>query len=458
MRKLLTTLFAVLQAHAMPALEMMLVFLIAACDEAMVPEAPKLSQWVTGETRPSSDEPDAPSLIQEDSVRNAYEETGLPVCYITTADSADITSRTAYVVASMRIEALGQVVFEDSLLSIRGRGHASWTDSPKHPYRLKLSHKAELLGLTANKHFALLSNYVDKSLMRAAIGFRIGELLECGWTPQSRFVELVLNGKHQGCYQLTEAVKEGKDRICIDKTGFIAEYIYPDRVAEEQVYFQTMGSGYFFKFKYPDEKDMTDERLSYAANELNQFERALNRPLKAHEYAEHVDVVSWAKWYYQQQLMMLEEFNLYVVKYDDTSVSRLALGPLWDFDWSLGSGYYDGEERPNPNHHLVATQYFRRLSADSLFMAEVMRLHRKYGPRVREGVMRYYDELSGLLRKSQALNFERWPILNERISIGAWPLGSWEKEVACDRQFFIDHYNYLDLLFASSLASFLDKQ
>ena len=450
MRKLFTTLFAVLQVHAVPALEMMFVLMIAACDETTVPEMPEPSQRVIGEARTSSDEPDSLSLIQEESIRNAYEETGLPVCYITTADSAGIKSRTTYVVASMRIEEAGQVVFEDSLLSIRGRGHASWTDSPKHPYRLKLSHKAELLGMAANKHFALLLNYVDKSLMRAAIGFRIGELLECSWTPQSRFVELVLNGKHQGCYQLTEAVREGKDRIRIDQTGFIAEYIYPDRVAEEQMYFQTIDSGYFFKFKYPDEKDMTDERLTYAANELNQFERALHRPTKAHEYAERIDVASWAKWYYQQQLMMLEEFNLYVVKYDATSTSRLALGPLWDFDWSLGSGYYDGEERPNPNHHLVATQYFRRLSADSLFMAEVIRLHRQYGKKVREGVMRYYDELSDLLRKSQALNFERWPILNQRISIGAWPLGSWEKEVACDRQFFIDHYNYLDRIFASS--------
>lgn len=450
MRKQLTTLFAVLQARAVPVLEMILVFLIVACDETTVPEEPEPLQRVTALARQMSGEPDTPSTVQEDSIRNAYEETGLPVCYITTADSADIMSRTTYVVASMRIVESGRVVFEDSLLNIRGRGHASWTDSPKHPYRLKLSRKAELLGMAANKHFALLSNYVDKSLMRAAIGFRIGALLECSWTPQSRFVELVLNGRHQGCYQLTEAVREGKGRIRIDKTGFIAEYIYPDRVAEEQVYFQTKDSGYFFKFKYPDEKDMIAERLAYAAREMDQFERALNRPLKAHEYAECIDVASWARWFYQQQLMMLEEFNLYVVKYDDTSASRLALGPLWDFDWSLGSGYYDGEERPNPNHHLVATQYFRRLSADSLFMVEVMRLHRQYGKKVREGVLRYYDELSAQLRKSQVLNFERWPILNERISIGAWPLGSWEKEMACDRQFFIAHYDYLDRLFASS--------
>ena len=79
-------------------------------------------------------------------------------------------------------------------------------------------------------------------------------------------------------------------------------------------------------------------------------------------------------------------------------------------------------------------------------MAEVAKIHRQYGKRVREGVLRYYDELGDYLCKSQELNFKRWPILNERISVGGYPLGSWEKEVECDRQFFIDHYDYLDNL------------
>jgi len=135
---------------------------------------------------------------------------------------------------------------------------------------------------------------------------------------------------------------------------------------------------------------------------------------------------------------------MYMVKYDDTENSRLAMGPMWDFDWCLGSGYYNGTERPNPNHHIVSTHYFRKLAADSLFMAEVARLHREYGPTVREGVLRYYDELMEHLRLSQRLNFACWPILTERVSIGAYPLGSWEREVACDRQFFLAHYEYLD--------------
>lgn len=438
-----TTLFAVLQAIAMPACEAILLLSLMACDENN-PEVAVPSPKPETDVSSSKVRQEAPSLLRADSLCNDYELTGLPVCYITTDSGAAVTSRTEYIPAVMRIVHDGKTLFEDSRLRIRGRGHASWTDSPKQPYRLKFSHKASFLGMAANKHFVLLSNYFDKSLMRAAIGFRIGQLLECDWTPQSRFVELVLNGSHQGCYQLTESVRAGEDRIRVDGTGFIAEYIYPDRVAEEQVFFQTIDSGYFFKFKYPDEKDITTDVLSYAARVMDQFERSLKNAVKPHEYADHIDVESWAKWYYQVQLMMQEEYNMYMTKYDNTPVSRLAIGPLWDFDWSLGSGFYDGEQRPNPNHHLVSTHYFRRLAADSLFMAEVAKLHQHYGRKVRAGVLAYYDELSRQLRKSQELNFRLWPILDKRISVGAFPLGSWEQEVECDRQFFLAHYEFLD--------------
>lgn len=445
MKKLITALLSVLHFIAMPACWMGMICVIVACEESSVTE--EIIPF-PAESSLSLDSKHASLLLsRKDSVARDYEKTGLPVCYIYTSDGLPITSKTEYVDASLRIEQNGELLFEDTLLNIRGRGHSSWTDSPKHPYKLKLSHKEPLLGMSANKHFALLSNYFDKSLMRVAIGFKIGELLESSWTPESRFVELVFNGEYQGNYQLTESVKEGANRIRVDKTGFLTEYIYPDRIDEEKAFIQTIDSGYYYKFMYPDEKDITVQRVQYADDLMNRLERSLNRPSKPHEFADIIDVKSWAKWFYQQNLLMLEECNMYLVKYDDTDNSRLAMGPMWDFDWCLGSGYYYGTERPNPNHHIVSTHYFRKLVADSLFMAEVARLHQQYGHKVREGVLKYYEELREQLRLSQELNYQRWPILNKRISIGAYPLGSWEKEVECDRQFFLTHYEFLESIF-----------
>ena len=445
MKKLITALLSVLHFIAMPACWMGMICVIVACEESSVTE--EIIPF-PAESSLSLDSKHASLLLsRKDSVARDYEKTGLPVCYIYTSDGLPITSKTEYVEASLRIEQNGELLFEDTLLNIRGRGHSSWTDSPKLPYKLKLSHKAPLLGMSANKHFVLLSNYFDKSLMRVAIGFKIGELLESSWTPESRFVELVFNGEYQGNYQLTESVKEGTNRIRVDKTGFLTEYIYPDRIDEEKVFIQTVDSGYYYKFMYPDEKDITTQRVQYADDLMNRLERSLNRPSKPHEFADIIDVKSWAKWFYQQNLLMLEECNMYMVKYDDTDNSRLTMGPMWDFDWCLGSGYYYGAERPNPNHHMVSTHYFRKLVADSLFMAEVTHLHQQYGYKVREGVLKYYEELREQLRLSQELNYQRWPILNKRISIGAYPLGSWEKEVECDRQFFLTHYDFLESIF-----------
>lgn len=34
--------------------------------------------------------------------------------------------------------------------------------------------------------------------------------------------------------------------------------------------------------------------------------------------------------------------------------------------------------------------------------------------------------------------------MNTRVSVGGIPLGSYDKEVECDRQFFINHMNWLN--------------
>lgn len=422
MKGQLSALFSKLLAITMPA---WLCFLMLACEKASTPE---------------------PSPIPvTDSIPEAcpYQKTGLPVCYINTKDSVEILSKTDYVEARLLIEQDGDTIFEDKHLNIRGRGQASWTDFPKKPYKLKLSEKKALLGMGANKHFVLLANYCDKSLMRTAIGFKIGELLDVAWTPQCRYVEVVLNGDHIGNYLLTESIRKGKDRINIADSGFIIQYIYESRLSQEPYYFVTDRYHAGYGFEYPDDEDMTEKSLQYATDTMNEFERALFEPAYPHEYADYIDVESFAKWYYQLNLMMTIESNIYYVRADDKQKSRLSMGPLWDFDWSLGVGLYEDEQRPNPNHQIISKYYFERLSEDGFFMEEVARIHRQYGSVIRTEILNYFDELHDYLQKSQELNYQRWDTLNERVSIGAYPLGSWEAEVACDRQFFIEHYDFI---------------
>ena len=48
---------------------------------------------------------------------------------------------------------------------IRGRGNSTW-QADKKPYKLKLDKSQDLLGMGKNKHWALLANRFDQSLLR----------------------------------------------------------------------------------------------------------------------------------------------------------------------------------------------------------------------------------------------------------------------------------------------------
>jgi hypothetical protein len=48
--------------------------------------------------------------------------------------------------------------------------------------------------MASAKKWILLANYDDKTMLRNALAFHISEMSGTAWTPNSRFVELYLNG------------------------------------------------------------------------------------------------------------------------------------------------------------------------------------------------------------------------------------------------------------------------
>ena len=135
----------------------------------------------------------------------------MPQLHITTENNAVVTSKKDYINASFE---LNDDEITDGTLEIRGRGNSTW-DWPKKPYRLKLTDSTSLLGMPASKHWVLLANYADKTLIRNDIAFMFGKSLEMEYTPRTRHVELTFNGEYQGVYQLVEHLRIAKDRVNI---------------------------------------------------------------------------------------------------------------------------------------------------------------------------------------------------------------------------------------------------
>jgi hypothetical protein len=370
-------------------------------------------------------------------------DTGLPVVYIETEGGAPIVSKEDYVNATMTIEQGGEVLTECTL-RIRGRGNATWLSYPKKPYKLKLDEKAELLGMPSDKDWVLLANYCDKTLMRTGIAFKLGELLGFPWTPKAEYVEVILNGEYLGNYQLAEGVKQGSNRVDIPKTGYLIEK--DNYYNQEPIYFVS-NKGHGFSFKNPDTDVLTEAEVDYIKGYIDQLEGVLYSSSFADPqdgYAKYIDPESFVRWFLFQQIIANMDTNPYLTKADQTSDSKLEMGPVWDFEWSMGIGWYDGA-RPRPADYLVWYEefYFKQLLTDPAFVALLKQMWATYNSSVEEAILQYMTELEQKLMVSQKLNFKRWDIMNEKVSVGGVPMGSFEKEVECDRQFFVNHMDWL---------------
>lgn len=369
-------------------------------------------------------------------------ETGLPVLYIDTENEKGVDSKEEYVRANMTIKKEGETISENSL-RIKGRGNATWT-YPKKPYKLKLDEKASVLGMEQAKDWILLANYCDKTLLRTSMAFKLSRLMNFPWTPDDRFVEVVLNGEYLGNYQLTEAIEQGSNRIDIPKQGFVFERDgYFD---QEPKYFVSAARNYGYSFKNPDPEDeLSDDQWHYIKNYVDEFESALASETFTNPqngYPSYIDEWSFARWFVFQNILANMDTNVYLIK-EDMGDSKLAMGPVWDFEWSVGIGWYDGA-RPRPaNYYVWQTNvfYYDRLLQDPKFKAKVKELWNSLA--VTDDILQHIEETTQLIDKSQQLNFKRWDIMNTRVSVGGIPMGSYEKEVECDRQFFINHMNWL---------------
>ena len=100
----------------------------------------------------------------------------LPVVYIDIKNGEEITTKEPYRDAVIKIQS--NDVYKDmgaqyeGKTEIKGRGNSTWS-LPKKPYRLKLDKKSNVFGMGKNKHWVLLANYYDTSLLRNTLAYNL---------------------------------------------------------------------------------------------------------------------------------------------------------------------------------------------------------------------------------------------------------------------------------------------
>ncbi len=333
----------------------------------------------------------------------------LPVVIIQTPGNALIPPKTEDWLegAELRIELPDGAVDFEGETEIRGRGNSTW-GFPKKPYALKLGSKASILGMPKHKRWVLLANWLDRTSLRNHIAFHIARQTGLEWTPRGEFVEVILNGKHKGCYYLCEQIKVDENRVNIAELsdsdpsgGYLMEL---DVYFDEAYKFYSPRCGLPYMFKDPDE--VTDAQVDYMYNYVSALEDVLcdKTRLEAGEYADYLDVDSFVDWWIVHELTGNTEpyhpKSSYMHKDRD---GLLKAGPVWDFDWETFVPYKSSD------FSIKGAIYYGYLFEDDAFVARVKERWELLKPAL-EGVGAFISSEAERIAPSARENIRLWPI------------------------------------------------
>ncbi|MDE6650540.1 MAG: CotH kinase family protein [Muribaculaceae bacterium] len=267
----------------------------------------------------------------------------IPVLFIDTENNTPITSKTQYISASLWLDPMGNDEIEavgtrtePLALQIRGRGHSSW-NSPKKPYKLKLSSKTSLMGMPKNKHWALL-----KPSESIVAGLQLGKLMNMAWTPDFRPVEVVLNGNYIGLYFLTETIRIDKNRVNIYeqndgetdpeliKGGWLVEV---DNYHDDCQIIIRENVNWNLTLKYHSPEVLSSIQSQWLSNEFRTINSAIYSTDKTStEWEKYIDVESMAKYFIIQEVMDNPDgfHGSFYLHKDLQEGSKWVAGPIWD--------------------------------------------------------------------------------------------------------------------------------
>ncbi len=294
--------------------------------------------------------------------------------------------------SAVMLDADGTIEYQGELEKIKSHGNSSWDYSKKKSYNIKLPEKKNLYGMGKAKKWALLSNYLDHSMLRNKVTSEISRAGGMEYVMDSVFVDLYADGSYRGTYQLTERVQIQKQRVNIRDLEEETELLnnkeldeYPQilsgipensndqYVVNSYKYYDTpndpddITGGYLLQFQLPGRYSYkaesgfitsrgsvieidgpeyaSKEQVLYIRNFVQEMEDAVYSETgynsKGKHYSDYIDVDSLITAYLVQEISMnIDVTNTSFYFYKDSDLrgdGKIHFGPAWDFDLAYGS-------------------------------------------------------------------------------------------------------------------------
>ncbi len=426
-----------------------------------------------------------------------FVSSNLPIISINTNGSS--INESSKIVADIQIRnnpskqnKLTDSVVYSGKIGIELRGSSSLSFSKRLPYSIetrendgKTNKNVALLGMAKENDWALIAPYSDKTLIRDAFLYTLAKKM-MPWAPDFRFADVFINNKYEGIYMVTEKIKQGKNRVNIDKMlttdidgdELTGGYIFAfDKLKPTDKFFSSA-------FKYPNNTRypeyvlsspkadaITTEQMKYISTWMKDVEKVLYSTKfndKNEGYFKYLDVHSFVDYVIMNELSRnIDAYRLstYFYKDKDSKDTKLHVGPVWDYNLGFGNVNYCENERIAgwaidfnsycSDDYWTIHFFWQRLFKDPTFRDLIKKRWQELrkGDLSDEQLNKTVDNLYTTIGDAQSLHFKRYPVLNEWLWPNSVLKGTYAGEVDYLRTWTIDRCKWLD----GQIGSFINQ-
>ena len=392
--------------------------------------------------------------------------------------------------ALLKVYEQGEVTY-DGHIGIEFRGATSQALFPKKSFGVETwdasgnDIDAELLGFPEEEDWIFYGPYSDKTLIRNVFVYTLARNLG-HYASRTRFIELYLEGDYRGVYVFMEKIKDDNNRLDlsgldpdenspeeitggyilkIDKTAgdpvsgnatyteelsFRSQYGVDGELLNFPPFSQKRSEETYFLYEDPDWEDISDPQKEYIQNYMHDFETALLDDTDGDfdgktTYTDYIDLNSFVDFFLLNELAHnADAYRLSTFMYKDRG-EKLHMGPVWDFNLSLGNDSQEFRRSPEtwiyqfntfiPDDLWLVPFWWTRLTEDPLFKSRVKeRWQELRADKWSDNqLQKLISDLTMPLVEDGAVdrNFDRWDIFNEQIFGNPFPLpgSNYEEEL-----------------------------
>lgn len=324
-------------------------------------------------------------------------------------------------------------------------------------------------GFLPEKDWILHASYADKTLMHNVLSMHLAQQMG-HYASQTRYCELIINGKYKGVYVLMEQIKRSKSRVNIAKLkptdtqgeALTGGYIFKIDHGEDGGWNSDFGiisaptTPLRLQFVYPKYRKISLEQAQYLQAYVDSFEHALASPTyennAGHRYDEYIDVASFVDYFIISELSRnLDAYRISTYFTKDKN-QKIKASPVWDYDLAWRNGnfcdavnskgwmYYEFCGHGNPF-------WWDRLLADTVFTQTLYCRWQQLRANVLHpnNIYQFIDQNANFLATAQQRNFTKYPVWGKYVWPNPKPLANnYAQEISYFKQWIAMRFAWID--------------